>query len=143
MTQRDGRPTSDAANINDATAGFGNGNRRIDCLKQLAFDCNLTNDEARTFGDLRSTATWEKLLNSHGLEFEPKIKTSNNTVATASQESNHQINLMDWLECQQLIALGLAAVIFAVLFLSIFPNRSNPFKLFPQVKITIEFGDRK
>ena len=116
--------------------------RRIDELKALAESCNLTKDQARIFGDLRSTATWEKLLTSHGLEFDRNIAQPLDT-ALSHHEPARQINLMDWLECQQLIALALASVIFALLFLSIFPNRSNPFKLFPQVKITIEFGDRK
>ena len=116
--------------------------RRIDQLKQLAYDCNLTNDQARIFGDLRSTATWEKLLLSHGLEFDRKPEISSPDISTVSTEAQHQINLMDWLECQQLIALGLASVIFAVLFLHIFPNHVNPLTLLPQVKITIQIGEK-
>ena len=139
MTQRGGASSLEAAKLNNVAA-FGQGNRRIDCLKQLAYDCQLTDNDARQFGKLSKTSTWELLLNSHGLEFEPKIETTPNTVAVASNEVPHQINLMDWLEFQQLIALGLASVIFALLFLSIFPNRTNPFQLLPQVKITIQIG---
>lgn len=116
--------------------------RRIDELKAIAESCNLTKEQARAFGDLRSTATWEKLLLAHGLEFDRKPEISSPDISTVSTEAQHQINLMDWLECQQLIALGLAAVIFAVLFLSIFPNRTNPFQLLPQVKITIQIGQK-
>ena len=32
--------------------------RRIEHLKQLAYDCNLTNEQARTFGKLSATATY-------------------------------------------------------------------------------------
>ncbi|MEG5136022.1 MULTISPECIES: hypothetical protein [unclassified Microcoleus] len=60
--------------------------RRIDQLKALARDCNLSKEEARTFGKLSSTATWEKLLLAHGLEFDRKITTTDNTVAFAKQE---------------------------------------------------------
>jgi hypothetical protein len=49
--------------------------RRIDRLRQLAYDCNLTDDEARKFGKLTKTSTWGALLTSHGLEFEPKPDT--------------------------------------------------------------------
>jgi hypothetical protein len=41
--------------------------RRIDQLKQLASDCNLTAEEARKYGKLSKTATWETLLRVHGV----------------------------------------------------------------------------
>jgi len=47
--------------------------RRIEHLKQLAYDCNLTAEQAREYGKLSATATWEKLLTAHGLEFDHKI----------------------------------------------------------------------
>ncbi|MEG4037555.1 hypothetical protein QUA03_27500, partial [Microcoleus sp. S36b_A4] len=75
MTQDVDRNSDAIATLNTGAVAFG-GRRRIDCLKQLAYDCNLTNEEARNFGDLRSTATWEKLLNSHGLEFDRKSEIS-------------------------------------------------------------------
>jgi hypothetical protein len=50
--------------------------RRIDQLKQLASDCNLTAEQARQHGKLSATATWEKLLLAHGLEFD---RTDNRT----------------------------------------------------------------
>ena len=36
--------------------------RRIDQLKVIAFDCGFTNEDARQFGKLSKTATWEALL---------------------------------------------------------------------------------
>jgi hypothetical protein len=35
---------------------------RIDRLKAIAFDCGFTNEDARQFGKLSKTATWEALL---------------------------------------------------------------------------------
>ena len=117
-------------------ANFGNGGRRIDQLKQLAIDCNLTNEEARKFGKLTATATWEKLLTAHGLEFDRKLEPLD--TAFSNQESNRQINLTDWIDWAQALALALASIGFAVLILGLFP-RINPLNLFP-VKITIQVG---
>ncbi|MEG4521149.1 hypothetical protein [Microcoleus sp. AT9b-C5] len=112
--------------------------RRIDQLKALAYDCNLTTDEARKFGDPRATATWEKLLSAHGLEFDRKPEITSNKVASASVEAPHQINLIEWVDWVQALALALASVGFTVLVLGMFP-RINPLNLFP-VKITIQVG---
>lgn len=112
--------------------------RRIEHLKQLAYDCNLSNEQARTFGKLTATATWEKLLLAHGLEFDRKIETTYNTVATANLEANRQINLLEWIDFGQALALALASVGLALLILGMFP-RINPLNLLP-VKITIQVG---
>lgn len=116
--------------------------RRIEHLKQLAYDCGLTAAQAREFGKLTATATWEKLLTSHGLEFEPRIEITPNTVATASQESTRQINLLEWVDFGQLIATSLASVGLAVLVISLWP-RINPLNLFPPVRINIQIGASK
>jgi hypothetical protein len=138
MSQSDGRPSLDAANLNIAATKFGNGGRRIEHLKTLAYDCGLTAEQAREYGKLSATATWEKLLTAHGLEFEPKIEINNNTIVTASQDSNHSINFFEWVDFGQAFALALASVGFAVLLLGLFP-RINPLNLLP-VKITIQVG---
>jgi hypothetical protein len=134
MNHRVDHPIGSIATRNTNASGFGSGRRRIDCLKQLAFDCNLTNAQARIFGDLRSTATWEKLLLAHGLEFDRKseIPTPQN------QESSRQINLLEWIDWAQALALALASVGLALLIVGKFP-RINPLQL-PQVKITIQVG---
>jgi hypothetical protein len=36
--------------------------RRIDQLKAIAFDCGFTSEDAKQFGKLSKTATWEALL---------------------------------------------------------------------------------
>ncbi len=116
--------------------------RRIEHLKQLAYDCNLTNEQARTFGKLTATATWEKLLLAHGLEFDPNLSVTPNTVAVASQESNRQINLLEWVDFGQLIAVTLASAGLSVLLLSLWP-RINPLNLLPPVRINIQIGASK
>jgi hypothetical protein len=142
MTYGDGRPSLGAAKLNSVATKFGNGGRRIDALRQLAYDCGLTNEQARNFGKLTATATWEKLLLAHGLEFEPKIEINNNTVATANQESPRQLNLLEWVDFGQLLAVSLASVGFAVLVLSLWP-RINPLNLFPPIRINIQIGTTK
>jgi hypothetical protein len=143
MTYGDGRPSLDAAKLNSSVATrFGNGGRRIDALRQLAYDCGLTNEQARAFGKLTATATWEKLLLAHGLEFESKMEIANNTIATANQELVRQINFFEWVDLSQLIAVSLASVGLAVLVLSLWP-RINPLNLFPPVRINIQIGATK
>jgi hypothetical protein len=41
--------------------------RRIGRLKAIAFDCGFTNEDAKQFGKLSKTATWEALLESYGI----------------------------------------------------------------------------
>ena len=115
--------------------------RRIEHLKQLAYDCNLTNEQARTFGKLTATATWEKLLLAHGLEFDRKIEITPIDGLTVPTESPRQINLLEWVDFGQALALALASVGFAVLVLGMFP-RINPLNLFP-IRINIQIGVTK
>jgi hypothetical protein len=137
MTQGDGRPARTIATLNTGATAFGNGGRRIDALRQLAYDCGLTNEQARVFGKLSATATWEKLLLSHGLEFDCSNSQPLDT-GSPSHETARQINLTDWINWSQALALALASVGFAVLLLGLFP-RINPLNLLP-VKITIQVG---
>ena len=111
--------------------------RRIDRLRQLAYDCNLSDDEARKFGKLTATKTWEALLTSHNLEFESKPETSSSNVAPVNIQSS-SCNLLEWVDFGQALALALASVGFAVLILGLFP-RINPLNLLP-VRITIQVG---
>ena len=41
--------------------------RRIDHLKAIALDCGFTNEDAKQFGKLSKTATWEVLLETYGI----------------------------------------------------------------------------
>ena len=44
--------------------------RRIDHLKAIALDCGFTNEDAKQFGKLSKTATWEALLKTYGIPLE-------------------------------------------------------------------------
>ena len=50
MSQRDGYPKGDAATLIDARQKPLVSRRRIEHLKQLAYDCGLTSEEARSYG---------------------------------------------------------------------------------------------
>jgi hypothetical protein len=43
------------------------GHRRIDQLRAIASDCGFTSEEAKRFGKLSKTATWEALLETYGI----------------------------------------------------------------------------
>jgi hypothetical protein len=137
--------------------------RRIDGLKALAADCGLTADNARLFGKLSKTSTWEALLDSHKLEYEPANSTLHNDILPAvdkpvdtvgradwtidglpiSDDSRSNINFLDWVDFGQLIALALASVGLFALLLSLWP-KINPFNLCPvRVNITIQSGVKK
>jgi len=114
--------------------------RRIEGLKEIAYACNLTNEQARTFGKLSKTSTWESLLKSHNLEYETKPEISNNIVATASQENSHQINFFEWVDFGQLVTLTLAGVGLFLLLMASWPRTLS---LIPRpVRITIQIGEK-
>lgn len=112
--------------------------RRIDHLKTVAYACGFCDDDARKFGKLTKTSTWEALLNLHGLEFEAKSETLPTTATASNIQQNSSCNLLEWVDFGQAFALALASVGFALLILGMFP-RINPLNLFP-VKITIQVG---
>ena len=99
--------------------------RRIEALKEIAYACNLTQEQARTFGKLSKTSTWESLLKAHNLEYETKPEISDNTVVTASQESSHQISFFEWVDFGQLITLTLAGLGLFVLLMTLWPRTLN------------------
>ena len=142
MSQCDGRPEGGAANLNIAATKFGNGGRRIEHLKTLAYDCGLTAEEARKFGKLSATKTWEALLTSHGLEFEPKSEIINDIVAPGNSGQNYSINLLEWVNLSQLLAVSAATAGLVILLLNLWP-RINPLNLFPPVRINIQIGATK
>jgi hypothetical protein len=142
MTQGDGRPVRTIATLNTGATKFGNGGRRIDALRQLAYDCNLTNEQARIFGKLSATKTWEALLTSHGLEFEPKSEIINDIVAPGNSGQTHSINLLEWVNLSQLLAVSAATAGLIILLLNLWP-RINPLNLFPPVRINIQIGATK
>jgi hypothetical protein len=46
-------------------------NRRIDQLIAIALDCGFGNEDAKDFGKLTKTATWEAMLETYGILFPP------------------------------------------------------------------------
>ena len=142
MTQRGSASSLEAAKLNSVAIGMGSGRRRIDCLKQLAYDCGLSNQEARTFGDLRATKTWESLLTKHGLEFEPKSEIITDIVAPGNSGQTHSINLLEWVNLSQLLAVSAASAGLVILLLNLWP-RINPLNLFPPIRINIQIGATK
>jgi hypothetical protein len=43
--------------------------RRIDQLRAIALDCGFGNEDAKLFGKLSKTATWEAMLETYGIPF--------------------------------------------------------------------------
>jgi hypothetical protein len=48
---------------------MGKNYRRIEQLKAIAFDCGFSNEDAKQFGKLSKTATWEAMLETYGVPF--------------------------------------------------------------------------
>jgi hypothetical protein len=48
---------------------MGKNYRRIEQLKAIAFDCGFGNEDAKLFGKLSKTATWEAMLETYGVPF--------------------------------------------------------------------------
>ncbi len=61
--------------------------RRIERLKAIAFDCGFSNEDAKEFGKLSKTSTWEAMLQTHGVSF-PVDNSSLDTVDTQDTEES-------------------------------------------------------
>ena len=134
--------------------------RRIDRLKAIAFDCGFSNEDARQFGKLSKTATWETLLSSYGIPLqvvdtalESSLDTSHQSLDTSDWTGDasfpvcnfipqNSTNFLDWVDFGQLIALVLASAGVFVLAMSMW-RQINPLNLFPPVRINIQIGASK
>ena len=132
--------------------------RRIDRLKALAIEQGFTNTDAKQFGKLSKTATWEALLETYGIPLHP-VDTVNNRVDSKTQTLDtsdwtndgsfpvcnftrqKSTNFLDWVDCGQLIALALVSVGIFVLAMSLW-RQINPLNLFPSVRINIQIGTK-
>ncbi|MBD0339328.1 MAG: hypothetical protein ICV61_00035, partial [Microcoleus sp. Co-bin12] len=65
--------------------------RRIDRLKAKAHEQGFTNEDAKQFGKLSKTATWEALLETYGVPLHP-VDTVNNSVDSKVQP----LDTSDW-----------------------------------------------
>ena len=129
--------------------------RRIDQLKARAFDCGFSNEDAKQFGKLSKTATWETLLKTYGIP----LQTVDSVVDTKAQSLDtsdwtndgswtvcnftrqNSTNFLDWVDFGQLIALALASAGVFVLAMSLW-RQINPLNLFPPVRINIQIGTK-
>jgi len=130
--------------------------RRIDRLKVIAFDCGFTNEDARQFGKLSKTATWEALLHTYGIPSQV-VDTVDTCVDTQAQSLDtsgwtndgsspvcsftpkNSTSFLDWVDFGQLIALALASAGVFLLAMGLW-RQINPLNLFPPVRINIQIG---
>ena len=66
---------------------MGKNYRRIEQLKAIAFDCGFGNEDAKQFGKLSKTATWEAMLETYGVPF-PLDNSSLDTEDTEDTEES-------------------------------------------------------
>jgi hypothetical protein len=129
--------------------------RRIDQLKARAFDCGFTNEDAKQFGKLSKTATWETLLKTYGiiLQTVDSVDTGAQSLDTSDWTNDgsfpvcnftrqNSTNFLDWVDFGQLIALALASAGVFVLAMSLW-RQINPLNLFPSVRVNIQIGAQK
>jgi hypothetical protein len=132
--------------------------RRIDRLKALAIQQGFTNEDAKQFGKLSKTATWEALLETYGVPLHP-VDTVDSTVDRKAQSLDtsdwtndasfpvcnfipqNSTNFLEWVDFGQLIALVLASAVVFVLAMSMW-RQINPLNLFPPVRINIQIGTK-
>ena len=132
--------------------------RRIDHLKAIALDRGFSNEDAKQFGKLSKTATWEALLKTHGIPLQA-VDRVDRTVDTTIQShdtsgwtndgsfpvcdfTRPNSSFLDWVDFGQLIALVLASAGVFVLAMSMW-RQINPLNLFPPVKVNIQIGAQK
>ena len=128
--------------------------RRIDQLKARAFDCGFSNEDAKQFGKLSKTATWEALLKTYGIPLQAvdSVNTEAQSLDTSDWTNDgsfpvcnftrqNSTNFLDWVDFGQLIALALASAGVFVLAMSLW-RQINPLNLFPPVRVTIQIGTK-
>jgi hypothetical protein len=132
--------------------------RRIDRLKAIAFDCGFSKEDAKQFGKLSKTATWEALLSTYSIPLHP-VDTVDSNVDKKAQSLDtsdwtndasfpvcnftpqNSTNFLGWVDFGQLIALVLASAAVFVLAMSMW-RQINPLNLFPPVRINIQIGTK-
>jgi len=132
--------------------------RRIDRLKALAIEQGFTNEDAKQFGKLSKTATWEALLETYGIPLQV-VDTVDRSVDSKAQSLDtsdwtndasfpvcnftpqNSTNFLEWVDFGQLIAFALASAAVFVLAMSMW-RQINPLNLFPPVRINIQIGTK-
>ena len=132
--------------------------RRIDQLKAIALDRGFSNEDAKQFGKLSKTATWEALLKTHGIPLQAVDSVDRAVdINIQSHDTSGWMNdgsfpvcdftrpnssFLDWVDFGQLVALVLASAGVFVLAMSMW-RQINPLNLFPPVKVNIQIGSQK
>jgi len=128
--------------------------RRIDHLKAIALDRGFSNEDAKQFGKLSKTATWEALLKTHSISLQAvdtvdsKIQShdtsgwTNDGSFPVCDFTRPNSSFLDWVDFGQLIALALASAGVFVLAMSLW-RQINPLNLFPPVRVNIQIGAQK
>ena len=132
--------------------------RRMDRLKALAIEQGFTSADAKQFGKLSKTATWEALLKTYGIPLHT-VDTVDSNVDSKAQSLDtsdwtndgsfpvcnftrqNSTSFLDWVDFGQLIALALVSVGVFVLAMSLW-RQINPLNLFPPVRINIQIGTK-
>jgi hypothetical protein len=132
--------------------------RRIDRLKALAIEQGFTNEDAKQFGKLSKTATWEALLSTYGITLhlvdtvDSNVDSKGQSIDTSDWTNDasfpvcnftpqNSTNFLGWVDFGQLIALVLASVAVFMLAMSMW-RQINPLNLFPPVRINIQIGTK-
>jgi hypothetical protein len=141
--------------------------RRIDKLRVIAFDRGFTNEDAKQFGKLSKTATWEALLELYlidGESLDTLLEIPLDTVDTKPEPleaedvdsvdalgwtndgsfpvcgfTRQNSSFLDWVDFSQLIALAVASAGVFLLAMGLW-RQINPLNLFPPVRINIQIG---
>jgi hypothetical protein len=128
-------------------------------LKAIAFDCGFTSQDAKQFGKLSKTATWEALLETYGIP--PQVVDSVDSIVDTKAQSldtsdwtndgsfpvcnftrQNSTNFLDWVDFGQLIVLALASAGVFVLAMSMW-RQINPLNLLPSpIRINIQIGQK-
>ena len=132
--------------------------RRIDHLKAIALDRGFSNEDAKQFGKLSKTATWEALLKTHGIPLQAvdtvdrtvDIKIQSHDTSGWTNDGSFPVcdftrpnsSFLDWVDFGQLVALILASAGVFVLAMSLW-RQINPLNLFPPVRVNIQIGVQK
>jgi hypothetical protein len=128
--------------------------RRIDRLKALAIKQGFTNEDAKQFGKLSKTATWEALLETYGIppQVVDTVDTKTQSLDTSDWTNDGSFpvcgftrqnsSFLEWVDFGQFIALALASAGVFVLAISMW-QQINPLNLFPPVRINIQIGVQK
>jgi len=132
--------------------------RRIDHLKAIALERGFSNEDAKQFGKLSKTATWEALLKTHGIPLQPvdtvdktvDIKIQSHDTSGWTNDGSFPVcdftrpnsSFLEWVDFGQLIALALASAGVFVLAMSLW-RQINPLNLIPPVRVNIQIGAQK